>query len=81
MHENNAVVASKGAVSAVGFIALMLLSDVVLATDTLPAGVGTAVTAMQTNGQAIFDLIFPVVALLVGLTVIIKLFKRFSSKV
>ena len=28
----------------------------------LPASVGTSITGIQTDGQAIFDLIFPVVA-------------------
>ena len=47
----------------------------------LPVSVGTTVTAIQTDGTAVFDLVFPVVAAFVGLTVIIKLFKRFTSKV
>lgn len=47
----------------------------------LPAAAGTAVTAMQADGQAVFDLIFPVIAALVGLSVVIKLFKRFGNKV
>ena len=47
----------------------------------LPASVGTSITGIQTDGQAIFDLIFPVVAVFVGLGVVITLFKRFTSKV
>lgn len=47
----------------------------------LPAAVGTTVTAIQADGQAIFDLIFPVVGAFIGLTVVITLFKRFSKKV
>lgn len=51
------------------------------AAAALPASVGTTVTAIQTDGQAIFDLIFPVVGIFLGLTIVIKLFKRFSNKV
>ncbi|MFA6203047.1 MAG: major coat protein [Gallionella sp.] len=47
----------------------------------LPASVGTTVTAIQADGQAIFDLIFPVVAAFVGLGVVVTLFKRFTKKV
>lgn len=47
----------------------------------LPASVGTTVTAIQTDGQAIFDLIFPVVGVFLGLVIVIKLFKRFGNKV
>lgn len=47
----------------------------------LPASVGTTVTAIQTDGQGIFDLVFPVVGTFLGLAIVIKLFKRFSNKV
>lgn len=47
----------------------------------LPASVGTTVTGIQTDGQAVFDLVFPVVGLFLGLAIIIKLFKRFANKV
>jgi hypothetical protein len=47
----------------------------------LPASVGTTVTSIQTDGQAVFDLVFPVVGVFLGLAIIIKLFKRFSNKV
>lgn len=46
----------------------------------LPASVGTTVTSIQTDGTAVFDLVFPVIATFVGLVVIIKLFKRFANK-
>ena len=46
----------------------------------LPAGVSSTVTAMSADMQSIFDLVFPVIALGVGLVVVIKLFKRFTSK-
>ena len=57
------------------------LSIAGMAQAALPVSVGTTVTAIQTDGTAVFDLVFPVVAAFVGLTVIIKLFKRFTSKV
>lgn len=47
----------------------------------LPASVGTTVTGIQTDGQAVFDLVFPVVGVFLGLAIIIKLFKRFANKV
>jgi hypothetical protein len=50
------------------------------ANAALPASVATTITDIQTNGTALFDLVFPVVAAFVGLVVVIKLFKRFSNK-
>ena len=47
----------------------------------LPAAVGTTITSIQTNATDIFDLIFPVVGSILALTIVIKLFKRFTSKV
>lgn len=51
------------------------------ASAALPASVGSTITAVQADMQSMFDLIFPVVAVGVGLTIAIKLFKRFTSKV
>jgi len=51
------------------------------ATAALPASVGTTVTAIETDGKAIFDLVFPVVGVFLGLALVIKLFKRFAGKV
>lgn len=47
----------------------------------LPASVATTITGIETDGQAMFDLVFPVVGLFLGLGILIKLFKRFSNKV
>jgi len=47
----------------------------------LPASVATTVTSIQADGQSVFDLVFPVVAAFVGLTIVIKLFKRFAKSV
>jgi len=51
------------------------------AAAALPASVATTVTAIQADGQSIFDLIFPVVGAFLGLVIVIKLFKRFGNKV
>lgn len=67
------------AVRAAAGVALLAAS--VAAHAALPASVGTTVTAIQTDGQAIFDLVFPVVGVFVGLGLVITLFKRFSRKV
>ncbi|MDD5272675.1 MAG: hypothetical protein PHU14_08155 [Methylovulum sp.] len=56
----------------------MLSADAMAA---LPAAVAGTVTGIQTDGQALFDLLFPVIATFVGLVVIVKLFKRFTNKV
>ena len=47
----------------------------------LPPSVGSAMTSIQTDGMALIDLAWPVVAALVGGFVLIKLFKRAASKV
>lgn len=61
----------------VGLVGLVSVN----AMAALPASVGTTVTDIQSNGQAIFDLIFPVVGIFLGLAIVIKLFKRFGNKV
>lgn len=58
-----------------------LMVGSVAAHAALPAVVGTTITGIQTDGQAIFDLVFPVVGVFVGLGIVITLFKRFSNKV
>lgn len=58
-----------------------LMVGSVAAHAALPAAVGTTVTAIQTDGQAVFDLVFPVVGVFIGLAIVIKLFKRFANKV
>lgn len=59
----------------------MTMMAVDSAMAALPASVGTTVTAIETDGQGIFDLVFPVVGTFLGLAIVIKLFKRFSNKV
>lgn len=64
-----------------GAALLVGLALVTNAMAALPAAVGTTVTAIQSDGQAVFDLVFPVVGVFIGLAIVIKLFKRFASKV
>ena len=66
------------AMIAVG-VAGMIAAESAMA--ALPASVATTVTSIETDGQAIFDLVFPVVGAFLGLAIVIKLFKRFSNKV
>lgn len=47
----------------------------------LPAAVASTLTGIESDMNALFGLVFPVVALGLGLMVVIKLFKRFGNKV
>ncbi len=47
----------------------------------LPASVATTMTGIETNVQDMFDAVFPIVALGLGLVIVIKLFKRFGNKI
>lgn len=46
----------------------------------LPTAAGTAITAVQTDGLALVDLAWPVLAAIVGAGIVMKLFKRFINK-
>jgi len=46
----------------------------------VPAVVGTTVTAMQADATSIFTTVFPYAAAVLGMVVVLKLFKRFVSK-
>lgn len=59
----------------------LFLSLSISAHAALPAVVGTSLTAIETDGKDIFALVFPVIATLLGLAIVIKLFKRFTNKV
>lgn len=63
------------------FMLLAMLGLIGEAAAALPASVGTTITGIQADGQAIFDLVFPVVGLFLGLSIIITLFKRFGKKI
>lgn len=47
----------------------------------LPTAVGTTITAISADATAMFALVFPVVGTIVGLVVVIKLFKKFTGKI
>lgn len=51
------------------------------ASAALPAAVGTTLTTIGADMNSLFDAVFPWVATGVGLTIVIKLFKRFSNKI
>lgn len=59
----------------------LLLGLVAAAHAELPAAVTTTVNGVKADGQAMFDLVFPVIGLFLGLGIVIKLFKRFTNKV
>ncbi|WP_308924603.1 major coat protein [Janthinobacterium sp. J1-1] len=47
----------------------------------VPAAVATTVASISADGKSIFDTVFPVVGVVIGLMVVIKLFKRFIAKI
>lgn len=47
----------------------------------IPASVATTVASISADGKSMFDTVFPVVGVVLGLTVVLKLFKRFISKI
>jgi hypothetical protein len=51
------------------------------ANAALPTGIDTALTAVQTDGLAMADLVWPIVITLFGALVLFKLFKRFGSQI
>ena len=65
-------------------VALALVPALTMAIEAqaaLPAAVATTFTEISDNINSIFGLAFPVVALGLGLSVVITLFKRFGRKV
>lgn len=57
------------------------MAGTTLAHAELPAAVGTTMTAISADATSIFGLVFPVVGVVVGLVIVIKLFKRFANRV
>lgn len=51
------------------------------ANAALPTAISTELTALQTDGLALADLVWPVLIALFGAVLIMKLFKRFASKI
>lgn len=51
------------------------------AAAALPAAIGTQLAAVQTDGLALADLVWPIVITLFGSLVLFKLFKRFAGQI
>ncbi len=47
----------------------------------VPAAVGTGLTALQSDALDVINLVWPIVITIVGALILIKLFKRASSKI
>ena len=62
-----------------GFVVLIAAAGSAMA--EIPASVATTVASISADGKSMFDAVFPVVGVVLGLTVVIKLFKRFTSKI
>jgi len=61
-------------------VALPLFIGAGAAMADVPAIVGTTVTAMTADATSIFSTVFPYAAAVLGMVVVLKLFKRFVSK-
>jgi hypothetical protein len=61
--------------------AALMLGVVGSSFAALPAAVGTTVTALQSDASDMFAAIFPVVGIVLGFVIVIKLFKKFTSKI
>lgn len=62
-------------------IVMLFAFGVSFAFAALPTTVGTTLTALQTDGLALIDLVWPVVGAIVGGFILLKLFKRGASKI
>jgi len=63
-----------------GLVALAVFS-IGSAEAALSTAIGTTLTAIQTDGLALVDLVWPVVGAITGAFILFKLFKRGASKV
>ena len=70
-----------GTVVASALSALALALAPGLANAALPAAVGTSITSMQTDSLALADLVWPPLIALTAVAIVMKMFKRFSSKI
>jgi len=61
-------------------LALPLVIGAGSALADVPAVVGTTVTAMTADATSIFTTVFPYAAAVLGMVIVLKLFKRFVSK-
>lgn len=62
-------------------VGAMVLAAAGSANAALPAAIGTELTAVQADGLAMAELVWPVVITLFGALVLFKLFKRFGSQI
>ena len=62
-------------------VAAITLGAVGSAAAALPAAVGTALTALETDANALFDLVWPILIGLTGVVILMKLFKRGANKI
>lgn len=58
-----------------------LLSAFTAAHAALPASVGTAFAAVETEAGELRDLVVPIVVAILGMVLLIKLIKRFGNKI
>lgn len=63
-----------------GAAALIPLAAAGSAMADVPAIVGTTVTAMTADATSIFTTVFPYAAAVLGMVIVLKLFKRFVNK-
>lgn len=73
--------ARKATLAALTAVGVGLMVTATGANAAIPEGVGTAVTAIGTDAQSVFDMVVPVVLSVLGLAVIVKLIKRFVNKI
>lgn len=59
----------------------LVFGAAVSAYAALPAAVGSTITATQSNASDIFDAVFPVIGTVIGFTLVIKLFKKFTNQI
>jgi len=64
-----------------GAVVALLVGGIAAANAALPAAIGTALTGVQEDGLALADLVWPIVIAIFGALLLMKLFKRFGTKI
>lgn len=59
----------------------LVFGGITSAYAALPSSVTTTITAAQSDASDIFNAVFPVIGVVVGMTLVIKLFKKFTNKI
>lgn len=62
-------------------VAVALMTAVAIAQAEVPAAVGTAFAAVETDAKSLFATVVPYVVSVLGLMIVIKLIKRFGNKI